>query len=81
MRAFPSHSCLNSNKKLFLLRINYSSPSQLAVRFFTVKLMVKGWGNDLEEYAVLGKLADLDKRLEAIEQRLKRIENKLDELM
>jgi hypothetical protein len=35
----------------------------------------------LEEYAVLGKLADLDKRLEAIEQRLKRIENKLDEMM
>jgi hypothetical protein len=32
----------------------------------------------LEAYAVLGKLADIDKRLELIEQRLRNIETKLD---
>ena len=35
------------------------------------------WKN-LEAYAVLGKLADIEKRLEQIEERLKRIESKLD---
>gem|GEM_PF-5700207 len=32
----------------------------------------------MEAYAVLGKLADIDKRLELIEQRLRNIETKLD---
>jgi hypothetical protein len=32
----------------------------------------------LDAYAVLGKLADIDKRLELIEQRLRNIETKLD---
>ena len=32
----------------------------------------------LEAYAVLGKLADIEKRLETIEESLKRIESKLD---
>jgi len=34
----------------------------------------------LEAYAVLGKLADIDNRLERIEQCLKVIEKKLDEM-
>jgi hypothetical protein len=34
----------------------------------------------LEAYAVLGKLADIDKRLELIEQRLRNIETKLDNI-
>jgi hypothetical protein len=32
----------------------------------------------LEAYAVFGKLADVEKRLEIIEESLKRIESKLD---
>jgi len=34
----------------------------------------------LEAYAVLGKLADIEKRLDLIEERLKRIESKLDDV-
>lgn len=33
----------------------------------------------MEAYALLGKLSDIEKRLEQIEERLERIENKLDE--
>jgi len=35
-------------------------------------------GKILEAYAILGKLADIEKRLEQIEERLERLENKLD---
>ena len=38
------------------------------------------WGNSLEAYAVLGKLADIEKRLDLIEDRLKRIESKLEDI-
>jgi len=37
-------------------------------------------GRSLEAYAVLGKLADIEKRLEQIEKQLNRIESKLDAL-
>jgi uncharacterized protein Yka (UPF0111/DUF47 family) len=37
-------------------------------------------GTILEAYSVLGKLADIEKRLELIEERLKRIESKLDDI-
>jgi len=34
----------------------------------------------LEAYAVLGKLADIEKRLELIEECIKRIDRKLDDI-
>ncbi len=44
----------------------------------SIEMLLKYRGSNLEAYAVLGKLADIDKKLELIEQRLRNIETKLD---